>query len=63
MTDRTDAADERHEQALPASALSPDISFPLTTVEPEQRGGQASEATRFDGVPLAVLGPVPPRPR
>ncbi|MGH3882700.1 MAG: hypothetical protein ACRDRY_11570 [Pseudonocardiaceae bacterium] len=59
MTDRADVEDA----ALPESAPSLDIRLPLTTVEPERRGDPASEATRSDGVPLAVLGPVPRRTR
>lgn len=63
MTGRTDARDERHEQFLPELVPSPDIRFPLVTVEPDQRGDGMAEVSGTDGVPLAALGPTPPRTR
>lgn len=47
MTDRTDAADEwRQQRAVwTGAAPVPDLRLPLATVEPEQRGDRAPEAT------------------
>lgn len=63
MTDRTDAQGERHEQFLPESVPSPDISLPLATVGPDQRGDRVMEATGAGGVPLAALYPMPRKTR